>query len=127
MAFRYSIWLDSKLRLHTDPMMLIEYFLWRRRSEYAISNHYTRHCVWDEVQQNKRLNKYNHTAIDEQFLFYQADGLVKFDPSDPKKPLPSCAYRWYFIFSSHFGDHLPVVRAKTLMFVVFCTCHCRCT
>ncbi|GKD07200.1 pentatricopeptide repeat-containing protein [Tanacetum coccineum] len=94
MAFRYSIWLDSKLRLHTDPMMLIEYFLWRRRSEYAISNHYTRHCVWDEVQQNKRLNKYNHTAIDEQFLFYQADGLVKFDASDPKKPLPSCAYRW---------------------------------
>ncbi|PWA70069.1 hypothetical protein CTI12_AA292100 [Artemisia annua] len=98
---RYSIWLDSKLRLHTDPMMLIEYFLWRRRSEYAISNHYTRHCVWDEVQQNKRLNKYNHTAIDEQFLFYQADGLVKFDPSDPKKPLPSYVPEGSFIIRAH--------------------------
>lgn len=87
---RYSIWLDSKLRLVADPMLIIEYFLWRTGSEYAISNHYTRHCVWEEVLQNKRLNKYNLTAIDEQFNFYQSDGLVKFDPSDPNIPLPSC-------------------------------------
>ncbi|KAG6465961.1 hypothetical protein ZIOFF_076186 [Zingiber officinale] len=72
---RYSIWLDSKMRLHTDPMLILEYFLWRTRSEYAISNHYDRHCVWEEVLQNKLLNKYNHTVIDEQFMFYQSDGL----------------------------------------------------
>lgn len=90
--FRYSIWIDSKMRLNTDPMLIIEFFLWRMRAEYAISNHYDRHCVWDEVLQNKRLNKYNHTAIDEQFMFYQSDGLRKFDPSDPNTPLPSCAY-----------------------------------
>lgn len=89
-TFRYSIWLDSKLRLATDPMLIIDHFLWQTGSEYAISNHYTRHCVWDEVLQNKRLNKYNHTAIDEQFSFYQSDGLTKFDPSDPNTPLPSC-------------------------------------
>lgn len=88
---RYSIWLDSKMRLQIDPMLIIEYFLWRKGSEYAISNHYTRHCVWEEVLQNKRLNKYNHTAIDEQFNFYQSDGLTKFDASDRKTPLPSCA------------------------------------
>ncbi|KAK1415913.1 hypothetical protein QVD17_31701 [Tagetes erecta] len=98
---RYSIWLDSKLKLHTDPMQLIEYFLWREKSEYAISNHYTRHCVWDEVQQNKRLNKYNHTAIDEQFMFYQSDGLHKFDPSDPNKPLPSYVPEGSFIVRAH--------------------------
>ncbi|KAK9060144.1 hypothetical protein SSX86_020848 [Deinandra increscens subsp. villosa] len=98
---RYSIWLDSKLRLHTDPMLLIEYFLWRNRAEYAISNHYTRHCVWDEVQQNKRLNKYNHTAIDQQFLFYQSDGLHKFDPSDPNKPLPSYVPEGSVIVRAH--------------------------
>lgn len=78
------------MRLNTDPMLIIEYFLWRTKSEYAISNHYGRHCVWDEVLQNKRLDKYNHTAIDEQFTFYQSDGLTKFDPSDPNTPLPSC-------------------------------------
>lgn len=88
--FRYSIWLDSKLRLATDPMLIIDHFLWQTGSEYAISNHYTRHCVWEEVLQNKRLNKYDHTAIDEQFSFYQSDGLTKFDPSDPNLPLPSC-------------------------------------
>lgn len=93
---RYSIWLDSKMRLQVDPMLIIEYFLWRKKSEYAISNHYDRHCVWEEVQQNKRLNKYNHTAIDEQFAFYQSDGLVKFDPSDINSGLPSCECSIYF-------------------------------
>lgn len=87
---RYSIWIDSKLRLNADPMLIIEYFLWRTGSEYAISNHYTRHCVWEEVLQNKRLNKYNHSVIDEQFHFYQSDGLTKYDSSDPNILLPSC-------------------------------------
>ncbi|KAG8633396.1 uncharacterized protein LOC110606491 isoform X2 [Manihot esculenta] len=86
---RYSIWLDSKLRLQLDPLLLLEYFLWRKGHEYAISNHYDRHCVWEEVAQNKRLNKYNHTVIDQQFAFYQADGLKRFNASDPNKLLPS--------------------------------------
>uniref|UniRef100_A0A6N2MIU8 TOD1/MUCI70 glycosyltransferase-like domain-containing protein n=1 Tax=Salix viminalis TaxID=40686 RepID=A0A6N2MIU8_SALVM len=79
---------SSKMRLNADPLLIIEYFLWRTRSEYAISNHYDCHCVWDEVLQNKRLSKYNETAIDEQFKFYRFDGLNKFDPSDPNTPLP---------------------------------------
>ncbi|XP_050941843.1 probable hexosyltransferase MUCI70 isoform X3 [Cucumis melo] len=98
---RYSIWLDSKMRLQVDPMLIIEYFLWRKKSEYAISNHYDRHCVWEEVQQNKRLNKYNHTAIDEQFAFYQSDGLVKFDPSDISSGLPSYVPEGSFIVRAH--------------------------
>ncbi|KAI3433050.1 uncharacterized protein J3R85_007239 [Psidium guajava] len=98
---RYSIWLDSKMRLNTDPMLIIEYVLWRTKSEFAISNHYDRHCVWEEVLQNKRLNKYNHTAIDEQFLFYQSDGLTKFDPADPNTPLPSYVPEGSFIVRAH--------------------------
>ncbi|XVE91473.1 hypothetical protein REPUB_Repub01dG0013000 [Reevesia pubescens] len=98
---RYSIWIDSKMRLNTDPMLIIEFFLWRMRAEYAISNHYDRHCVWEEVLQNKRLNKYNHTAIDKQFIFYQSDGLRKFDPSDPNTPLPSYVPEGSFIIRAH--------------------------
>ncbi|GAB2243508.1 hypothetical protein Droror1_Dr00023636 [Drosera rotundifolia] len=98
---RYSIWLDSKIRLNTDPMLIIEYFLWRSGSEYAISNHYDRHCVWEEVFQNKRLNKYNHSAIDEQFTFYQSDGLTMFDPSDPRNLLPSYVPEGSFIIRTH--------------------------
>jgi hypothetical protein len=90
LPIRYSIWLDSKLRLNADPMLIIEYFLWRKKAEYAISVHYDRTCVWEEVLQNKRLNKYNHTAIDEQFYFYQSDGLLKFNASGQEPLLPSC-------------------------------------
>lgn len=98
---RYSIWLDSKLRLVVDPMLIIEHFLWRTGSEYAISNHYTRHCVWEEVLQNKRLNKYNHSAIDEQFNLYKSDGLTKFDALDPNIPLPSYVPEGSFIVRAH--------------------------
>jgi len=96
--FRYSIWLDSKLRLQLDPLLILEYFLWRKGYEFAISNHYDRHCVWEEVAQNKKLNKYNHTVIDQQFSFYRADGLERFDASDPNKLLPSSMFCYLFIF-----------------------------
>ncbi|KAK1300112.1 hypothetical protein QJS10_CPB13g00672 [Acorus calamus] len=98
---RYSIWLDSKLRLQRDPSLILEYFLWRQGHEYAISNHYDRHCVWEEVAQNKRLNKYNHTVIDEQFAFYQADGLKRFNASDPQRLLPSNVPEGSFIIRAH--------------------------
>ncbi|XP_068659066.1 uncharacterized protein [Aristolochia californica] len=98
---RYSIWLDSKLRLQKDPLLILEYFLWRKNYEYAISNHYDRHCLWEEVAQNKKLNKFNHTIIDQQFEFYQADGLKRFNVSDPNKLLPSYVPEGSFIVRAH--------------------------
>ncbi|KAK9095948.1 hypothetical protein Sjap_021445 [Stephania japonica] len=98
---RYSIWLDSKLRLQRDPFMILEYFLWRQDYEYAISNHYDRHCVWEEVAQNKKLNKYDPTSIDMQFLFYQGDGLKRFNGSDPSNLLPSNVPEGSFIVREH--------------------------
>ncbi|VFQ90581.1 unnamed protein product [Cuscuta campestris] len=98
---RYSIWLDSKLRLQLDPLLILEYFLWRRGHEYAISNHYDRHCVWEEVAQNKKLNKYNHTIIDQQFQFYRDDGLERFNASDPDKLLPSNVPEGSLIVRAH--------------------------
>ena len=67
--FRYSIWLDSKLRLQLYPLLILEYFMWWKSYKYVLSNHYDRHCAWEEVTQNKRLNKYNHTTINHQFSF----------------------------------------------------------
>ncbi|KAL0432148.1 UNVERIFIED_CONTAM: hypothetical protein Slati_2549100 [Sesamum latifolium] len=98
---RYSIWLDSKLRLQLDPLLILEYFLWRKGYEYAISNHYDRHCLWEEVAQNKKLNKYNHSIIDEQFAFYQADGMRRFNASDTNKLLPSNVPEGSFIVRAH--------------------------
>jgi hypothetical protein len=45
--------LDNKLCLNSDPMCIIEYFLWRKKAEYVISMHYGRSCVCYEVLQNK--------------------------------------------------------------------------
>jgi hypothetical protein len=95
LGYRYSIWLDSKLRLDSDPLLILEYFLWQGKHEYAISNHYDRHCVWEEVEQNKCLNKFNHTIIDQQFQFYQEDGLTQFNESDPHRLLPSCEWNCF--------------------------------
>ncbi|XP_024365499.1 probable hexosyltransferase MUCI70 isoform X2 [Physcomitrium patens] len=98
---RYSVWLDSKLRLHADPLLILERFLWRGDHEYAISNHYDRHCVWEEVSQNKKLNKFNHSIIDEQFQFYQREGLPRFNKSDPNRYLPSHVPEGSFIVRAH--------------------------
>lgn len=72
--------------MHTDPIQIIDYFYVEKKSEYVISNH----CMHHEVQRNKRLNIYNHTTIDKQFLFYLSDGLHKLDQLEPNKHLPSC-------------------------------------
>ncbi|KOM31427.1 hypothetical protein LR48_Vigan01g098200 [Vigna angularis] len=61
---RYSIWLDSKMRLNSDPMLIIEYFLWRKKAEYAISNHYDRHNVWEEDCERRALVKlFRHRSL----------------------------------------------------------------
>ncbi|KAK2647322.1 hypothetical protein Ddye_014811 [Dipteronia dyeriana] len=86
---RYSIWIDMKVRLEADPMLMIERFLWKTRSEYAISNHYVRYCLWEEVARNVFLKKVTATAANEQLKAYQSDGLTKFDPSNPNNLLPS--------------------------------------
>jgi len=98
---RYSIWVDSKLRLNADPLLILERFLWRGKHEYAISNHYDRHCVWEEVAQNKKLNKFSHSVIDEQFKFYQREGLPRFNESDPNRYLPSHVPEGSFIVRAH--------------------------
>ncbi|KAK2636232.1 hypothetical protein Ddye_031024 [Dipteronia dyeriana] len=97
----YSIWIDSKVQLLVDPMLIIEYVLWRNRSEYAISNHYVRHCVWEEAARNKVLKKYNATAINELLTFYQSDGLTKFDPSNPNNLLASYVPEASLIIRAH--------------------------
>ncbi|CAI5467379.1 unnamed protein product [Closterium sp. Yama58-4] len=98
---KYSMWIDSKLRLFVDPLTILERFLWRGGFEYAISNHYDRHCVWEEVERNKKLNKYNATVIDKQFEAYKADGLTMFNPNDPNNLLISNVPEGSVIIRAH--------------------------
>ncbi|KAJ7544087.1 hypothetical protein O6H91_09G064400 [Diphasiastrum complanatum] len=98
---RYSIWVDGKLRLQRDPILILEHLLWREHKEYAISNHYDRHCVSEEVQQNKQLSKFKLTAMDQQYAFYQKDGLPLFNHSDPNQLLTSYVPVGSFIVRAH--------------------------
>ncbi|GBG85378.1 hypothetical protein CBR_g40021 [Chara braunii] len=98
---RYSIWIDSKLRLRVDPMRIFEWFLWRKGYEYAIANHYARHCLHDEVARNKKLNKYNHSAIDAQFQAYVNDGMNPYNYSDPDGLIPSQVPEGSVIIRAH--------------------------
>ncbi|GAQ79903.1 hypothetical protein KFL_000410030 [Klebsormidium nitens] len=98
---RYSIWIDAKLKLAQDPRAVLERFLWREKAEFAISNHYDRHDVREEVVQNKKLNKYDHRTIDEQYETYVREGLDSFNGSDPNRPLLSYVPEGSLIIREH--------------------------
>ncbi|KAF6987857.1 hypothetical protein CFC21_005462 [Triticum aestivum] len=67
--------LPDSTQLQNGDIITIDVNVFLNKAEYAISAHYDHTCVWEEVLQNKCLNKYNHTAIDGQFYFYQFEGL----------------------------------------------------
>ncbi|KAG0585696.1 hypothetical protein KC19_2G030500 [Ceratodon purpureus] len=56
---RFSIWTDSKSQFRRDPMGVLEALLWKPESDFAISEHGARSCVYKEavaiVQKHKAL------------------------------------------------------------------------
>ncbi|XP_028783064.1 uncharacterized protein LOC114739182 isoform X1 [Neltuma alba] len=85
---RYSIWIDGKLQLVVDPYQILERFLWRSNSTFAISRHYRRFDVFVEAEANKAAGKYENASIDQQIQFYQNhDGLTHY--SKDKLPITS--------------------------------------
>nr|CAD1822210.1 unnamed protein product [Ananas comosus var. bracteatus] len=45
---RWSLWIDGKLRLTKDPILILERYLWRHKYSQAISKHYRRFDVFEE-------------------------------------------------------------------------------
>ncbi|XP_054816619.1 probable hexosyltransferase MUCI70 isoform X2 [Prosopis cineraria] len=85
---RYSIWIDGKLQLVVDPYQILERFLWRTNSTFAISRHYRRFDVFVEAEANKAAGKYENASIDQQIQFYRNhDGLTHY--SRAKLPITS--------------------------------------
>ncbi|KAK4782328.1 hypothetical protein SAY86_016430 [Trapa natans] len=75
---RYSIWIDGKLELVVDPYQVLERFLWRQNSSFAISRHYKRFDVFEEAEVNKAAGKYDNSSIDFQIDFYRKEGLTPY-------------------------------------------------
>ncbi|CAH2036538.1 unnamed protein product [Thlaspi arvense] len=104
---RYSIWVDAKLQLVVDPYQILERFLWRTNSSFAISIHYRRFDVYVEAEANKAAGKYDNASIDYQIEFYKKEGLTPY--TEAKLPIPSDVPEGCTIIR----EHIPITNLFT--------------
>ncbi|CAA6672995.1 unnamed protein product [Spirodela intermedia] len=106
---RYSLWIDGKLQLVVDPYQILERFLWRKNTTFAISRHYKRFDVFDEAEANKAAGKYDNASIDYQIQFYANEGLTHYSPA--KLPITSDVPEGCVIIR----EHLPITNLFTCL------------
>ncbi|KAG7595051.1 hypothetical protein ISN45_Aa01g037720 [Arabidopsis thaliana x Arabidopsis arenosa] len=104
---RYSIWVDAKLQLVVDPYQILERFLWRTNSSFAISRHYRRFDVFVEAEANKAARKYDNASIDYQVEFYKKEGLTPY--TEAKLPITSDVPEGCTIIR----EHIPITNLFT--------------
>ncbi|CAA7013800.1 unnamed protein product [Microthlaspi erraticum] len=104
---RYSIWVDAKLQLVVDPYQILERFLWRTNSSFAISRHYRRFDVYLEAEANKAARKYDNASIDHQVEFYKKEGLTPY--TEAKLPITSDVPEGCTIIR----EHIPITNLFT--------------
>ncbi|XP_074275703.1 putative hexosyltransferase MUCI70 isoform X1 [Silene latifolia] len=83
---QYSIWIDGKMELIVDPLLMLERYLWRGKHTYAIAQHKHHRNVYEEADANKRRKRYARPLIDLQMKIYRYEGM---EPWSPLKNNPS--------------------------------------
>ncbi|XP_062231968.1 probable hexosyltransferase MUCI70 isoform X1 [Phragmites australis] len=106
---RFSVWIDAKLQLFADPYLLLERFLWRNNTTFAISRHYKRFDVFEEAEANKAAGKYDNASIDYQIEFYRNEGLAHYSPA--KLPITSDVPEGCVIIR----EHIPITNLFTCL------------
>ncbi|KMZ56241.1 hypothetical protein ZOSMA_97G00060 [Zostera marina] len=106
---RYSLWIDGKLELVRDPFQILERFLWRKNSTFAISRHYRRFDVFEEAEANKAAGKYDNASIDYQIEFYKKVGLTHY--TETKLPITSDVPEGCVIIK----EHIPITNIFTCL------------
>lgn len=106
---KYSIWIDGKLQLVVDPYQVMERFLWRQNTSFAISRHYKRFDVFEEAEANKAAGKYDNSSIDYQIEFYKQEGLTPY--SEAKLPITSDVPEGCVIIR----EHIPITNLFTCL------------
>ncbi|CAN6359374.1 unnamed protein product [Urochloa humidicola] len=106
---RFSVWIDAKLELVADPYLLLERFLWRKNTTFAISRHYKRFDVFEEAEANKAAGKYDNASIDYQIEFYRNEGLSHYSPA--KFPITSDVPEGCVIIR----EHIPITNLFTCL------------
>ncbi|CAA0819961.1 Protein of unknown function (DUF616 [Striga hermonthica] len=71
----YSIWIDGKMQLIVDPLLLLERYLWREKNTFAIAQHKHHKSIYEEADSNKRRKRYARPLIDLHMKIYRYEGL----------------------------------------------------
>ncbi|KZV51963.1 hypothetical protein F511_08573 [Dorcoceras hygrometricum] len=106
---QYSLWIDAKLELVVDPVQILERFLWRKNTSFAISRHYKRFDVFVEAEANKAAGKYDNASFDFQIEFYKKEGLTPY--SIDKLPITSDVPEGCVIIR----EHIPISNLFTCL------------
>ncbi|XP_074367806.1 putative hexosyltransferase MUCI70 [Apium graveolens] len=78
---RYSIWIDGKMELIVDPLLILERYLWRGKYTFAIAQHKHHRDIYEEADANKRRKRYARPLIDLHMKIYRYEGMEPWSPS----------------------------------------------
>ncbi|KAH9311276.1 hypothetical protein KI387_026311, partial [Taxus chinensis] len=102
----YTIWMDAKIQLAVDPLLMLENLLIKQNAEIALSRHpYNIHTM-EEAIFTVRWRKWNKEAVRRQMEDYCAQGL---QPWSSKK-LP---------YTTDVGDSALILRKQSILAKVF--------
>ncbi|KAL5561243.1 hypothetical protein UlMin_030990 [Ulmus minor] len=78
---QYSIWIDGKMELIVDPLLMLERYLWRGKHTFAIAQHKHHHSIYEEADSNKRRKRYARPLIDLHMKIYRYEGMESWSPN----------------------------------------------
>ncbi|KAI8553978.1 hypothetical protein RHMOL_Rhmol05G0060800 [Rhododendron molle] len=77
---QYSIWIDGKMELMVDPLLILERYLWRGKHTFAIAQHKHHRSIYEEADANKRRKRYARPLIDLHMKIYRYEGMEPWSP-----------------------------------------------
>ncbi|KAL9671698.1 hypothetical protein QQ045_009268 [Rhodiola kirilowii] len=72
---QYSIWIDGKMELIVDPLLMLERYLWRGKHSFAVAQHKHHHSIYEEADAIKRRKRYARPLIDLHMKIYRYEGM----------------------------------------------------
>ncbi|KAL2468513.1 hypothetical protein Fot_50089 [Forsythia ovata] len=78
---QYSIWIDGKMELIVDPLLILERYLWRGKHTFAIAQHKHHLSIYEEADANKRRKRYARPLIDLHMKIYRYEGMESWNPN----------------------------------------------
>ncbi|RZR96219.1 hypothetical protein BHM03_00025201 [Ensete ventricosum] len=77
---QYSIWIDGKMELIVDPLLILERYLWRGKHTFAIACHKHHRSIYEEADAIKRRKRYARPLIDLHMKIYRYEGMELWSP-----------------------------------------------